>query len=869
MSAELEAHLEGLVARHIAAGMSPEEARHAALRSFGGVEQIKERCRDERRSLGLEEFGRDLAFGLRALRRAPGFTAVAVLSLALGIGAATAVFSVANAILLRSLPVPHPEQLRVLHWSGTSLHIPSWVGGDTSFTPPHFFRLREQAAGQAELFGFVPLSNLVAQVQGNSFRAQGVMVSDNFFAGLGISAYLGRTLAPGEDYAGAGGNVVVSYALWEKQLDANPEAVGQTITVNGTAYTLVGVLPRGFTGVQGGESAEIFVPLAAKSPFLYREITSNFHWYVRAMGRLRPGADEAQLTAALAVVWAREAAEFMGSPQLRLEAGRGGETEDRRVYRWPVLLLSGVVAAVLLVACANLAGLSLARGAARQHELAIRAALGSGRWRLIRQSLIESLLLALAGGVLGVVLALWLQQGIARLLAGSRGELRYDFSLDGRVLGFALLIVLVTALLAGVLPALRAGRIDPLDGLKSRGVLGLARLRSGRILVVAQIAVSLVLLTGAALFVHSLAKLAQINAGFSTDKLLLFQVNVAGAAAGAQPTQYYDRVQRALAALPGVRSASLIEFPLLSGGSGSGGFDSFSGRARTGQQSINTRRLTVGETFFATVGVPILRGRAFAAEDSESAPKVAVVNEAFVRKYLADEDPVGLSFRMWDAEWRIVGVCHDIKYNTLKGDVPPTTYFPFRQRLYSRFKLTHLRTPYFAVRTVLPPLTLLPAVRRAVLAIDPNVALTEATTQEEVRARSIGPERLFALLCGGLAMVALLLACVGLYGLMAYNVTRRTTEFGLRVALGATTRAIVRPILGEALALAGLGVALGLPLTLALIRVLGNRLYEISTGDAWALVPATGLLAVVALLATWLPARRAAQADPMTALRAE
>ncbi len=818
----------------------------------------------------MSTLDQDLKYELRMLVKSPGFTVVAVLSLALGIGASTAVFSLANAILLRSLPVPNPHELRVLHWTGTNLRLSSWSGGDTSYPPPVFFRLREQAASQADVFGFVPLENIIARSQGEVFPVHGLMVSDNFFSGLGVQPLIGRSLSAGEDYAAAGTSVVISYDWWEKHYALDPVALGQILTLNGTGFTIVGVLPRGFVGVQPGRPAAFYVPMATQSQFLYTAITSNFHWYVRLMARLRPGTSDAQLQAALEVAFAPAVAEFMQEPRITIEPGRGGETYDRSHYRRPLLVMAGVVALVMLVACANLAGLSLARGASRQHELAVRAALGSGRWRLIRQSLTESLVFALLGGGLGILVAVWARTGFARLLAGSAGDLHYDFSLDAKVLGFTLASALVTALLSGLLPALRAGRINPVHGLKCRGALGAPRLRAGRILVAAQIGISLLLLAGAGLYVRTLVNLVRVNAGFNAEKLLLFRVNIRGAGyATADPARFYAGVQDALAAIPGVRAASLVEFPLLSGSGSSGSFNAFSGRPAVDGTSMNACRLTVGETFFSTLGIPIVQGRGFSTTDVEGAPKVIVVNNAFVRKYLPDEDPLGLAIPVWGADWQIVGVCSDIKYSTLKEEVPPTAYFPFRQRFYSRYRESHLRTPCFAVRTVLPPLALVTAARKAVVALDPDVAVTDFTTQDAVRDRSISQERLFAALCGSLAGLALLLSCIGLYGLMAYHVARRTSEIAIRMAIGATGRHIAGPILREALLLAAIGIGVGLPAAFAATGLIKNQLYGVEANDPITMAGAIIVLVTVAVTAAWLPARRAAKVDPMVALRCD
>jgi predicted permease len=816
----------------------------------------------------IESITKDLRFALRQLIRSPGFTAVSVLSLALGIGSATAIFSLVNAILLRSLPVPNPHELRELRWAGTEARIPSWDGA-ASVSPPVFFSLREQGAKQAEIFGFSPLEDVIVRTQREAFTAKGMMVSENFFSGLGVWPLIGRPLAAGEDYAGASMNIVISHDCWERHFAIDPSVVGQTIALNGTSFTIIGVLPRGFSGVQLGNPSEFYVPLSAHSPFLYRPITETFHWFVRLMARLRPGASDAQLGAALDVVFAREVGALMKEPRMLVEPGHGGTTYDRISYRRPLLLMLGVVGLVMLVSCANLAGLSLARGAARQHELAVCAALGAGRWRLIRQSLTESLVLALFGGGLGVLLANWGRTAIARLLAGSAGELRYDFSLDRTVLGFTLVVALITALLSGLLPALRAGRVDPLSGFKTRGALGARRLRTGRVLVAAQICLSLVLLAGAGLYLRTLVNLTRIDAGFSTEKLLLFQLNLRGSNyATAQPAQFYGRVQASLAAIPGVKGATLLEFPLLNNSNSSGGF-TFFGRPADPSVNLQTRRLTVGETFFATMGIPVLQGRGLSEGDSEGTPKVIVVNETFVRKYLPDKNPLGQTVKMWDAGWQIVGVCRDAKYTNLKEAVPPTTYFPFRQRFYSRFRQTHLRGAYFAVRATLPPLTLTTAVRKAVAEIDAGVPIVRITTQEEVRDQGISQERLFATLCGALGGLAVLLSCIGLYGLMAYHVARRTSEIAIRKALGATRCQISGPILREALWLACIGVAAGLPASIAVTRLIKSQLFGVQPNDPLTLLLVIITLVAIALFSAWLPARQAAKVDPMAALRVE
>jgi len=822
----------------------------------------------------------DLRYGLRMLAKNPGFTAVAVLSLALGIGAGTAVFSLVNAILLRSLPVPNPQELRVIRWTGDYVHMTSLneplatTSGSRmsahSVTHPAFLNLREQGAALANIFGFQPLQDITARAKSEAFTTRGMMVSDNFFSGLGVHPFMGRLLNAEEDFKGSATSVVITYDWWERHLALDPGVLGQTVVLDGTGFTVVGVLPPEFSGVVPGDPSEFYVPMAAQSQFLYRPITESYHWFVRLMARLRPGVSDTQLRATLDVAFAREAGAIMKDPRILMEPGRGGLAIDRNNYRKPLLLMLGVVGLVMLVACANLAGLSLARGATREHELAVRAAIGAGRWRLVRQSLTESLVLASLGGGFGVLVAMWGKTAISRLLAGSADGLHYDLSLDLTVLSFSLATALVTGLLSGLLPALRAGRVDPLGGLKSHGALSAPRLRAGKVLVAAQVCLSLLLLTGAGLYLRTLVNLTHIDAGFNTESLLLFQLNPGGAGYDdvARRTTFYAQVQDSLSAIPGVRGATFLGYPLLNNTGWSGWFflpDRFADY-REGMQSY---RLTVGETFFATMGIPVLQGRGLSAADAEGAPEVVVVNETFAREYSPDRNPVGRTVHILMYDWRIVGVCRDAKYLNVKEAAPPTVYFPFRQISYMPSMRNNYRNAYFALRTALPPMALTTAARKAVAAIDPNVPLANITTQDAVRDRNINKERLLATLCGALAGLALLLSCIGLYGLMAYHVARRTREFAIRMALGASRRNIADPILREALLLAALGVAIGVPVALTLARFIKSQLYGVAPTDPVTLIGAGVLLIAVAVLAAWIPARRAAKVDPMAALRHE
>jgi len=811
----------------------------------------------------------DLRYAIRQLAKSPGFTAVALLSLALGIGANTAVFSLVNGILLSSLPVPNPHELRVLQWSGTNHKFNRFSGAQDrsgplttadAFSFPAFTALREQCAGQAEVFGYTQLSNVTVRARHEAFTGEGLLVSGNFFAGLGARPLLGRTLGPDDDKPGATHVAVIGYEWWDKQFDHDPAVLGATVTLNSNAYTVVGVLPRELRGVHPGDAVDFYVALSAQPQFAGgNSLTAPNHAWFKIMARLKPGVPAAQFQAAADVVFLRTTGDLIEAPKLVITDGHAGPEWQQRFYRKTLLLLSGIVGLVVLVACANLAGLLLARGAAREHEFAVRAALGSGRWRLVRQSLTESAVLAIAGAGLGLLVALWTKSVLGQLLAGTANGLHYDTSLDLRVLGFTLAVAGITALLSGLLPAWSAGRVDPLAGLKSSAAVKSPRLRAGRVLVAAQIALAVVLFVGGGLYVRTIVNLVRINPGFATENLLLFRLNPRAAGhRGAQLAAFYDQVQPALAKIPGVRSVALTQYALL-GHAMSG--SSFSGLPGDPAADRNANQLTVGESFFETMRIPLRLGRGFTAADVSGASKVVVVNDAFARTYLSGVNPVGQTMKEGDTLLEIVGVCSDTLYTDLKGTPSPTVYYTFRQN--------NTGAAYFAVRTALPPLAIVGAARKAVAAIDPDVPLSDITTQEALRDENITQERMFASLCGSLAALAVLLSCIGLYGLMAYTVARRTGEIGVRLALGAQRDDISRPILREALLLATVGLAIGVPAALALTQLVKNQLYGVAPTDPLTLIAGTVLLFAVAALAAWLPARRATRVDPMIALRAE
>jgi predicted permease len=826
----------------------------------------------------------DLKFALRQLIKSPGFTIVAVVSLALGIGAGTAVFSLVNGILLSSLPVPNPQELRDLSWYNTGsiseLGINSISGSDApdgpqgqtrhdGFSLPAFLALRTQCAPQAEIFGYLYVSGVTARARGAAVRAESVLVSGNFFSGLGVRPLIGNLIGSEDESPGAPPVVVISYRWWAEQFALDPSVIGQQVAVNGRRFTIIGVLPREFRGVRPGNGDDLYVSLLAQPQLLpaWHE-TGPASWWVALMARLQPGVSSAQLQAAMdgTLRGATEALAKRKSAELKafVSDGSAGSDWTRGRYERSLLLLLSVVGVILLVACASLSGMLLARGAARQHEFSVRIAVGASRGRLIRQLLTENLLLALLGGGLGTLIAIWGRLAISRLLAGSQEGLHYETAIDFKVLCFALAVSLVTALISGLLPALKAGRVAPIVGLKDRACPGAASpLRTGRLLVVAQIALSLLLLVGGGLYVRTLINLERIDPGFPVENLLLFKLNPGNVGyKDPQTTAYYEKVQNSLTAIPGVRSATLLQYPSLGGWSVIWSLK-LPAHPENGQNGQFTG-ITIGDTFFPTFGIPVLLGRGLKVTDSSAAPKVVVVNQAFVRKYFPSEFPIGqeIAFNRNRIDtWQIVGVCRDTKLGKIRAEAPPTAYFSFRQK--------PIDSGYFVLRTGLPPLAIAAAARKTVAAIDRNIPLTDLSTQQQVLDQNFKSERTFAALCGSLAVLALLLSCIGLYGLMAYDVARRTAEIGIRQALGATRWQIAEPILRQSMVLAGTGAALGVPLALAITRVVHANLYGLEPSDPATFVAAVAVLLVVALIAVWIPARRAARVDPMVALRAE
>ena len=726
-----------------------------------------------------------------------------------------------------------------------------------------FEAVRAQLEGHASVFGFSRLPEVAVQSGGASFAANGLLVSDNYFDAVEVSASVGRVFRTGAADREASGEVVISDEWWERRFGGDPSVVGRAITLNRQPFTVIGVLPAGVRGLHAGDAVDVYVPMAAQPALLPSwSRTAAGQWWVQMMARLAPGTSDARFRTLVESAFVNAARDIVTEPGVLVYDGSAGLKSLRERYRRPLLVLFAIVLTVILIACANLAGLSLARGAARAHEFAIRPALGASRARLLRQSLTESALLGVLGGAIGLALAFGGRGVLARLLLASQDGIRLDTTFDLRVLGFTFAIALIAGVLSGLLPAFRAATADPMSWLKDRTAASAPRLRAGRLLVVAQMALSILLLAGAGLYGRTLYNMARIDPGFPTDHLLVFRLDPAAAGYAAdRRTPFFDDVERSLASVPGVRGVAFSQLPLLTGWMSGGTFFSLPDHPQPKDAPPRADRHVVNESYFDAMGIPIEAGRGFRSADTEGSPGVVIVNNAFAKKYFGGENPLGQLLRTSERDFEVVGVSGDAMYADLRGDAEPTAYFSFRQ--------SPAAGGYFAVRTLVPPLSLVDDARSAVATVDPGVPLTQIQTQDQLRDGRIAQERLFAWLCGALAGLALLLCCIGLYGLMAYNVRRRFGEIGVRVALGATHRAIAAAILREAALLVAAGLVLGVPLALALVRLIRSQLFGVEPFDPLTLGFGAALLLLVSMVAVGFPARRAARIDPADALRAE
>jgi predicted permease len=864
---ELQFHIEARIRDNLAAGMTPQNARRDALRRFGNQTVTRERMRERDIFGWLDAAWRDLRYAARTLRKNPGVTVVAVLSLALGIGANTAIFSLIDMVLLKTLPVARPEQLYVLQPAGRQgLGAFSYAGFQTLRDANQVFSDVFTCSEEGERWNVIH--------NGQAELATGQLVTGNYFSALGVRAIAGRVITPADDNTEMP-VAVISYSYWKRKFALDASALGSSLTVNGISLTIIGVAPAEFFGVAVGFAPEIWAPMSLQPRLSHGEsLLDAGTWWLLAMGRLKPGVSEQQARANLevlvpAVQQAMRISDRFGFDHFsRIELGPGGAgiSALRREFSVPLRILMIVVALVLLIACANVANLLLARANARQAEMAIRIALGGGRARLMRQLLTESMLLAMMGGVVGLVFALWSSNLLIAFLASSRLTLTLRPHLDLRMLAFTGAVSIATGILFGVAPALRATRIHLAPALKenSRSLAG-TRMNLGKVLVVLQVAVCLVLLTGAGLFVGTLQNLRTKDLGFNSGNILLMTLEPALAGyKDATLTSLYQQLMERIDAVPGVRSASLSRWGLI--GAGYAGRNvSIPGYTPQTRSDQNTGFNVVGPRFFETNGIPLSAGREFAPADTAAAPRVAIVNQKFARFYFGRENPIGKRFTFPprpDQPFEIVGVVGDAKYFQLRKQIPRMVFVPFLQS-------SGMSRMIVAVRTAANPTSMVSILRREIQAIAKDVPISSVRTQEQQLDATLVQERLLATLAGFFSLLALVLTCVGLYGILSYAVTRRTNEIGVRVALGASYNDVLWLILRDSVLLVGIGLAIGAVGTLATTRLISKMLFGLAPHDPATIAAGALLLSAVVAFAGWLPARRAARVDPMVALRYE
>lgn len=860
---ELSYHLEQQIRQNMDKGMSSEEARYAALRSMGGMQQIREQCKEKRRVNYIEHFFHDLRYGFRQLRRSPGFTIVAVLTLALGIGANTAIFSFIDAVLLKPLPWEHPDQVvRVLernprgNRNGVStMNFLDWKNQNTVFSA-----MAAQTDGSMTLTGVdVPM------------QLHGTRVSASFFEIFTTKPILGRTFAPDEDQLGKENVAVLTHRIWESQFGSDRSIVGRTISLDNKPYTVIGILPPGSAFDRG--YSDLWTPLA----FEPKDMTRNFHW-MGAYARLKPGVSIEQARDGMKPIAERIAHDFPASNKdwgIAIDPFREANVDTG--LRRSLLVLLSAVGAVLLIGCANLANLLLARGSQREREIAVRSAIGAGRRRLIRQFLTESLLLASLGGVSGILLGFGLMRGIRASLPPFALPDEADVHLDARVLLFSAGIILVTVVLFGLAPAIHGTRVDLANSLKegSRGAgSGRGRKRLQNALIVAEVAMAFILLCGAGLLLRSFHRLQKVDLGFDPSNVLTMDL-IMPAEQYQEPAKiinYLTRMMESIRAVPGVRDVAVGSGIPLSQGWTIGTRFRLEGESVDQRYNHAVGMKIVSPSYFSTMGVRLRKGRWLAQSDTEGGLPAIVINESTATEYFKDQEPLGKHFyieqfvpgqhqRGPEVPWQIVGVIADEKNDSLRQPVDSGVYVSYKQSPEPGTSLI--------VRGAVDPSYLVKDIQRAVAAVNSNQALDNIKSMDEIRTENLGSDALETMLVGGFAAIALLLAAIGIYGVLSYSVAQRTHEMGIRAALGASTWQQLKLVLGSGLLLAAIGLVMGIGGAFGVTQLLGSMLFQVSPHDPFTLLGVAVVLAGVALIACYIPARRATKVDPIIALRYE
>ncbi|HWY48215.1 MAG TPA: ABC transporter permease [Bryobacteraceae bacterium] len=825
----------------------------------------------------------DVRYALRGLRKSPMFTIVALLSLGLGIGANTAVFSLMDQALLRSLPVKHPEQLVLFSAKGPRRGQVNTSYGDIyTFSYPMYRDFRDGNQVFSGVLARFPIS-FSASWHDQTERIYGDLVSGNYFDVLGVHAAIGRTFTPEEDRRpGANPVVVLSYGYWKGRFGGDPGVLNQTILLNAHPMTIVGIAQPGFKGVGVGEAPDVFVPMMMRNQMspLMNDLENRRSMWLNIFGRLKPGISLQQAEAALNTSWRPilelEAKDLNFSPRLReqflnrhlsLLEGRKGISAASSQISSAIVVLMCMVGLLLLIACANVANLLIARATARQREISIRLAMGASRMRLVRQWLVESLLLALGGGMLGMLVAEWTGEALLKFLPSDQSMLGISSQPDQRVLLFALALSVVTGVLFGIVPSLQATKAELASTLKDQAaaVLGGGRshLRLRKSLVVTQVALSLMLLIGAGLFARSLYNVKNIDAGFHTDHLISFAVQPSLSGYSQERMRaLFEQLQQNIARLPGIRAASLAEVTLLSGDNEDTSIQIEGYQAKEDEDMVVAQN-KIGPGFFATLGIPLLAGRDFTNADGPKAPLTVIVNERLAKHYFGDENPIGrrIQFRREKDSIEIVGVVRDGKIVDLREKPLRCIYLPYAQ--------AEIGYMTFYARTTQQPSAAAQMLREEVRRQDPNLPIFNVRTMVRQIDESLFMDRLVAALSASFGALATLLAAVGLYGVMAYMVVRRTREIGIRMALGAGRREVLRLVMKEVVMLAAAGIGIAVLASLGMGRLIQSQLLDVSARDPWVMAAATLVLGAVALLAGFLPALRATRVDPLTALRYE
>jgi len=919
---ELRFHLEKEIEKNIAAGLSPDEARRRALVEFGGVQQTRETLREVHHGRFFESLAQDSRYAWRMLRKSPAFTIIAVVTLALGIGANTAIFSLIDAVIFRSLPIADPQSLLVFQWesrkgpgnmsyrnfgecdeshdgSGASAH-------GCSLSLPFFKQVQAQSSIFSHVAAYTGAGQLDMSGNGTARMVKGEFVTGDYFQTLGVRAHLGRLINPGDDSTSAQAAAVLDHSFWQTEFGGSESAIGKTIRLNGIPFTIIGVTEPRFDALTLSNKYDMIVPMAQRPvvvPNWKPRDDQADHWWLVMIGRLKPGVAVNQAEAGVSLLF-RNSVESVGKPlfkpdsdpKIKLAQASQVLGGSQKGTLQPLYVMMLCVGAVLLIACANIAGLLLARSASRQREIAVRLALGAKRSRIILQVLTESVMLAFAGGALGILVAVWGSRALmAMVSAGSVNPPIFTPQLDWRVLGFTAAISLLTGILFGLAPALRGSDVNLTSSLKTVAGSGTAvfegkqrRFSAGGMLVAVQMALAIVVLVTAGLLVRTLNNLKSLNPGFDTQNVLLFGIDprLAGYK-GQQIDNLFFELQEKFSAIPGVTSATYSWYPFLSGGLWNTGFhrpgtappskqEMESGAAEKNQ--VESDVYPVGPKFFSTWGIPLQSGRDFTPSDfavaasndadkPSSNPTPVIVNQEFAHKYFPGKNPLGQIFGeqeptgIGDAKapgYLIVGVVANSKYNSLRREITPCFYQP-----------NVGGEAFFDLRTGTDPLSLVPTIKNIVDQQSHDLAVFRISTETEAIDRQVFTEKMTARLSSLFGLLALLLACLGLYGLLSYEVTRRTREIGIRMAVGAQSHNVVGLVLMKAVGLIAAGAVAGIAVAVGVTRFLASFLYGVKAGDPVTLLAVAALLVLVALAACYIPARRATKVDPLVALRYE